>query len=143
MMPLVWDLLVILSSVVTVVCVVCSSSSITPTSGYSSYDILDQDSDNDSHQTKNRASKEAVSDSRSKSVPIISRKINTQDYTTQIKPASHRLENHSYSSSTESSMSSPWYWGNYNSEKESNINRNKNKMTGHSVKIRDILSIPR
>ena len=128
---------------------VSSSSSITPSSGYSSYEILDQDSDNDlqschdSHQAKNRASKEAVSDSRSKSVPIISRKINTQDYTTQIKPASHRLENHSYSSSTESSMSSPWYWGNYNSEKESNINRNKNKMTGHSVKIRDILSIPR
>ena len=49
---------------------VSSSSSITPSSGYSSYDILDQDSDDDlqscydSHQTKNRASKEAVSDSR-------------------------------------------------------------------------------
>ena len=71
MMPLVLDLLVTLSSAVTVVCVVSSSSSIAPTSGYSSYGILDQDSNDDlqscpdSHQTKNRASKEAMSHSRS------------------------------------------------------------------------------
>ena len=109
----------------------------------------------DSHQAKNRASKEAVSDSRYKSVPIISRKTNTQDYNTQIKPASHRLENHSCNSSTESSVSTPWYsgreartfreerGGNYNREKESGINGNKNKAAGHSVQIRDILSIQR
>ena len=79
---------------------VSSSSSITPSSGYSSYDMLDQDSNDDiqschdSHQAKNRASKEAVSDSRSKSVPIISRKTNTQDYTTTTRssPGKSKLQ---------------------------------------------------
>ena len=135
---------------------VSSSSSITPSSGYSSYDILDQDSDNDlqschdSHQTKNRASKEAVRDSRSKSVPIISRKTNTQDYTTQIKPASH----HSCSSSTQASALTPLYsgreartlreerGGNCNREKESGINENKDDSMVHNVRIKDA-SIPR
>ena len=133
---------------------VSSSSSITPSSGYSSYDILDQDSNDDiqschdSHQAKNRASKEAVSDSRSKSVPIISRKTNTQDYTTQIKPASH----HSCSSSTQASVSTPWYSGreartfreerdgSCNREKEPSIIRNKNRITVHSVQEDSILS---
>ena len=135
---------------------VSSSSSITPSSGYSSYEILDQDSDNDlqschdSHQTKNRASKEGVSDSRPKSVPIISRKTNTQDYTTQIKPASHRLENHSYSSSVSTLRHSgreartlrEERGGNCNREKESGINENKNDSMVHNVRIKDA-SIPR
>ena len=136
---------------------VSSSSSLTPTSGYSSYDILDQDSEDDLptifqschdyHQTKNRASKEAVSDSRSKSVPIISRKTNTQDYTTQIKPASHRLENHSCSSSAQSSVSTPLYSGreartfrekregSCNRKNKSNINGNINDAPAHNVQI--------
>ena len=145
---------------------VSSSSSITPTSGYSSYDILDQDSEDevptifqschDSHYSKNRVSKEAVSDSRSKSVPIISRKTNTQDYTTQIKPASHRLEIPSLSSSAQSSVSTPWYYsgreartfrekreGSCNRKNKSNIRGNINDAPAHNVQIWEASSNPR
>ena len=66
-----------------------------PTSGYSSCDLLDSDCDRSV----------TGGDTRSKSVPIISRNTNTQDYTTGIKPASHRLENHSSTCSVQSSMS--------------------------------------
>ena len=99
------------------------SSSISPTSGYSSYDLLDQvqcqDSDldkrksgiylsvRDSCQNKWKAERRASNDSRSQSVPMISR--DAQDYTTGIKPASHRLENPRSSWCVKSSESTPMH----------------------------------
>ena len=100
------------------------SSSISPTSGYSSYDLLDQVSQNsdqdldkrksgiflsvrDSRQNKWKAERRASNDSRSQSVPMISR--DAQDYTTGIKPASHRLENPRSSWCVKSSESTPMH----------------------------------
>ena len=104
-----------------------SSSSISPTSGYSSYDLIDQvqcrnsDQDldkrksgiclsvRDSRQNKWKAERRASNDSRSQSVPMISRDENAQDYTTGIKPASHRIENPRSSWCVKSSESTPMH----------------------------------
>ena len=103
------------------------SSSISPTSGYSSYDLLDQvqyqnsDQDldkrksgiflsvRDSRHNKCKAERRASNDSRSQSVPMISRDENAQDYTTGIKPASHRIENPRSSWFVKSSESTPMH----------------------------------
>ena len=73
-----------------------SYSSLSPTSGYSSYDILDSD----------------IPTKRAVSVPRIS-----QDYVTGIKPASHRLESHSSNCNIHSAEGTPTHYKTRTSDK--------------------------
>ena len=97
-----------------------SSSSISPTSGYSSYDLLDQvqpseqESDHDIRKRRSvlflsvrNSHQHDKNNTRSRSVPRISGFTDSQDYTTGIKPASHRLENHSSSCCVQSANATP------------------------------------
>eukprot|EP00090_Calanus_glacialis_P012302 TRINITY_DN2079_c0_g2_i5.p1 TRINITY_DN2079_c0_g2~~TRINITY_DN2079_c0_g2_i5.p1 ORF type:complete len:1033 (+),score=228.16 TRINITY_DN2079_c0_g2_i5:42-3101(+) len=97
-----------------------SSSSLSPTSGYSSYDLLDQvqpakqESDHDIRKRRSvlflsvrNSHQHDKNNTRSRSVPRISGFTDSQDYTTGIKPASHRLENHSSSCCVQSANATP------------------------------------
>eukprot|EP00090_Calanus_glacialis_P012301 TRINITY_DN2079_c0_g2_i4.p1 TRINITY_DN2079_c0_g2~~TRINITY_DN2079_c0_g2_i4.p1 ORF type:complete len:1008 (+),score=235.87 TRINITY_DN2079_c0_g2_i4:42-3026(+) len=97
-----------------------SSSSIRSTSGYSSYDLLDQvqpakqESDHDIRKRRSvlflsvrNSHQHDKNNTRSRSVPRISGFTASQDYTIGIKPASHRLENHSSSCCVQSANATP------------------------------------
>ena len=82
-----------------------SSSSLSPTSGYSSYDLLDQDIPHD-RTVRNTSRGWGENHTRSVSVPRIHPRT-TQDYVTGIKPASHRIESHSSNCNVHSPSSTP------------------------------------
>jgi len=82
-----------------------SSSSLSPTSGYSSYDILDQDIPQD-RTVRNTSRGWGENHTRSVSVPRIHPRT-TQDYVTGIKPASHRIESHTSNCNVHSATSTP------------------------------------
>ena len=82
-----------------------SSSSLSPTSGYSSYDLLDQDIPHD-RTVRNTSRGWGENHTRSVSVPRIQPRT-TQDYVTGIKPASHRIESHTSNCNVHSPTSTP------------------------------------
>ena len=82
-----------------------SSSSLSPTSGYSSYDLLDQDIPHD-RTVRNTSRGWGENHTRSVSVPRLHPRT-TRDYVTGIKPASHRIESHSSNCNVPSPFSTP------------------------------------